>query len=208
MKNPITILLVEDNADHIADLKAMLDEELPRLPIAVNCLWAADLQGAMSLWGQFNPDAVMTDVFFPTAPGCPEDGKNGKFVVERCLLELKPVVWVTSTFHHGSRTEPLSRWGREHGLEMFDSETEDDSEAEAPHKPWKEALFGLFYTILALEMNVARFLNGKLVGKDGYSLKVSGLSIKYDYFGEPQKPFDLAKEPVMAKMVELGFPRT
>lgn len=193
MKNPINILVVEDRANHIADCRVMFEEVLPKLPIQVNVLWAKDLMEAISLLPQ--ADAVMTDVFFPASLGTSDEEPNGQKLVERCLTESKPVVWVTSTYHHGKKTEPISRWGRKRGLEMFDCQSAD--EGEASNKPWKEAFYGLLYCVVALDIKYARFEDGAYLGEH------QAMAVQYIF--EEGKPI---KDPAIAQMAKMGFPRS
>jgi hypothetical protein len=203
MKDPLTILFVEDSDGHLADLQQMLAVELPRLPIRVNALFARYLLKADALFDQ--ADAVMTDVFFPVGVGR-EEG-CGKTIVERCLVEGKPVVWVTSTYHHGTKTDPLNEWGREHGLEMFDCVTLDaggDNDNEGEHKPWKSALLGLLYTVTAVEIGEALFKDGNIVRNDQHKSGLRhSLNEMWSYLEGKR---DIAKEPVLSKMKEEGFP--
>jgi hypothetical protein len=210
MNSPLKMLVVEDRVNHIADCQTMLEEVLPRIPIRVNVLWARDLQEAASLLPQ--ADAVMTDVFFPTAPGGNAEEPNGQVVVERCLDQSKPVVWVTSTYHHGKRTDPVSRWGRERGLRMFDCRSAESNccnDAEDQHKPWKKALYGLFYLILALEGGHYVISDGVLENRGSASAHPNNFASiylrpeKYPEVGEHSEG-----DPVWAKVLELGFPRS
>lgn len=203
MKNPLKILFVEDSDWHLIDLRQILTTELPRLPIRVEALLAQNLIEAKALLDQ--ADAVMTDVFFPAMSGGKEEG-NGRKVVERCLAEGKPVVWITSTYHHGLKTSDLNEWGRERGLEMcdcYDPESQSgDGDAEAKHKPWKKALFKLLYTITAVEIGIAQFKDGCLVQtRNNDGLRHQMYEISYHL-----EKGDLSKEPVLAKMKEEGFP--
>jgi CheY-like chemotaxis protein len=214
MKSPLNLLVVEDNANHIADLRTMLEEELPRLPITVNILWASDLQEAMTIFDQSNPDAVMTDVFFPPARGGNDKEPNGQKVVERSLMEQRPVVWVTSTYHHGRQTDGMSSWGRDHGLEMFDCYIDDNKDGEAPHKPWKEALYGLLLLILHIDAGKCIFQDGRMEetrihkGEKQFQTFMGGTRINFaiqQFFSD--KEIDVKNIPLLLKMVELGFPR-
>lgn len=208
MMNPLTMLVVEDRPNHMTDLNAMLEAELPRIPVQVKVLYAQDLETALQLLPQ--ADIVMTDVFFPAGPGEPEQ-PNGQIVVERCLAEQKPVVWVTSTHHHGRSTNDVSQWGRKHGLEMFDCYVDDD--CEAPHKPWKEGFYGLLYLTLCVEVGHCVFLDGKMMGPEvdwtgtpqRYPFGKSA-HIAYELFSD--KEIDTGYYPLARKMVEMGFPRS
>ena len=166
MKNPITLLCVEDRDNYLVDLQAMLATELPRLPFEVKVLYARDLATAAELFSQ--SDAVLTDVFFPAIPGGDEEG-NGQIIVARCLAEGKPVEWVTSTFRHGTKTNPLNEWGRHCGMEMFDSEKMGYSvrrDEEAPQKPWKKAFYSLLCLMIDVEKGKFTFQDGKIMERD------------------------------------------
>ena len=143
----VMLLIVEDQDHHAADLKEVLDAELPTFPVTVEVIWTRTLEEALEALPR--ADAVMSDLFFPESEGHDASAPNGKSVVERCLETTTPVVWVTSTFHHGQATDPLSSWGRRIGLTMFDIEmcgvdgwTIGDGEGK--HKPWRVALYSLF----------------------------------------------------------------
>jgi hypothetical protein len=212
MKNTLNILVVEDHANHLADCQAMFEELLPKFPIQVNVLWAKDLKEAFSLLPQ--ADAVMTDVFFPAAPGGTDEEPSGQVVVSWCLDQSKPVVWVTSTHHHGKKTEPINQWGREHGLVLFDCQAEGASyynDLEGQHKPWKEALYGLFYLILAFEGAHCVVSDGVLKNSKGSRLGgepncVASLYLQPDLF--PRGGRTTSDDLVWPRMLELGFPRS
>lgn len=143
----MTLLVVEDRENHLADVKEMLATEMPHLPLKLDVIYASTLEEAERFLDQ--ADIVMTDVFFPAKAGGDAEEANGKVVVERCLEANKPVVWVTSTHHHGRKTNAVSEWGRRLGMEMFDCD--DVGNGDGEHKPWKAALFGLFYAVVRRE---------------------------------------------------------
>ena len=161
VKSPLTVLVVEDNSGHMEDCRTMLKEVCPKLSIEVMVVEATNLKEAFELLPQ--ADVVMTDVFFPTRTGMSADEPNGMTVVEECLYHSKPVVWVTSTYHHGHKTESVSGWGRSRGLEMFDCNP-SHPDGEAPHKPWKKAFVGLLFLTLAFEVGCCKVEDKKLVG--------------------------------------------
>jgi|GEM_PF-6017112 len=203
MKLPLKILFVEDNPKHLADLKQVLDVELPRQPVEITPLYASSLTEAVHLLEEV--DAVMADVFFPSVIGEKEEG-NGQAIVELCLNREKPVVWITSTYHHGPKTNDLNDWGRDHGLEMYDcydpQSQSGDGNNEAEHKPWKRALLGLLYTITAVEIGFAIFKDHCLV----QSRNGEGLRHRVYEIGYHLEKGDFSKEPVLDKMKEEGFP--
>lgn len=183
MNDHMTMLIVEDNAAHLADAKKMLERELPLLPITLSVIYATTLEEAESLIER--ADIVMTDVFFPSTAGCSAEEPNGKNVVEMCLATNTPVVWITSTYHHGSKTNAVSEWGRKRGLEMFDC---DAGDGEAEHKPWKAALYGLLYAVVCRELG-----NPKAMAATG----------KWHMPRKPEQCADYGKE--WAEMLKMGF---
>jgi hypothetical protein len=201
MKNPLTVLVVEDNPNHVADLEAMLAEERPRLPIELTVVIATNLFDATLQIGR--SDAVMSDVFFPDDAGGAEM-PNGKQVLIACLATKIPAVWITSTYHHGARTDPVNQWGRKHGFEMFDclelAGKNRDSEAE--HKPWKAAFYGLLYSAVALELALLDIKDGKLCGTEpGFYAGIGQHRVGL-FLGTHDND---GKDPVITKMLELGF---
>jgi len=212
MKSTISILVIEDRANHIADCKAMIETERTRLPIQVNVLWANNLEEALSLLDQ--ADAVMTDVFFPSISGGNDEEPSGQKVVEQCLAKCMPVVWVTSTYHHGKKTNSVNGWGREHGLEMFDCRDGGDPYAnvEGTHKPWKDAFYGLLGLIVALEEEFCVFCDGKIMRKswgDEYDAHDCAGHLSYYLLSgaDPKESGDSIMIPVLEKMKAMGFPK-
>lgn len=142
----LNILLVEDNDNHAADCVSMLAEIQDRLPVQVTLTRATTLEDALPLVAE--ADGVLTDVFYPAKAGDSAETPSGQQMVAHCLRIGKPVVWCTSTYHHGTRTNTVSQWGREHGLEMFDTCAEN---GEAPYKPWDQALAAIVLFVRGVE---------------------------------------------------------
>jgi CheY-like chemotaxis protein len=201
LNTPLTLLVVEDNPGHLADLHTMLSEELPQLPIQIVILEATDLGTALT--GYPAADAILTDVFFPDTRGGDAEVPNGQKIVERCLADGKPVQWITSTFHHDAKTEEPSRWGRERGLEMFDSEAAGSPQNNK--KPWLLALYGVLYSAIAVEMGIYRFENGKIVSTNPVIKTRLSWGPPLCFFQQrPRKTFgDI--DPVTKKMLDMGF---
>ena len=216
MKNPFTLLVVEDRDNHLEDVKAVIAAEQPRLPIQLNVLYARNLNEALSLFD--SADGVMTDVFFPVSNG-EEEVHAGQTLVGYCLTENKPVVWVTSTYHHGNKTDPINNWGRQRGLEMFDCPSVS-GDHEALHKPWRKALYGLFYSAVATEIGECFLIEGRLMGperkvfwsdtpqRDGF--RITEFLIERFFFSprhEREKLTEGKDDPTVKKMLEMGFRR-
>jgi len=149
MKN-LNLLIVEDNPKHMADLKIVLEQELPKWPIQMNTTWTTTLEDAC--YGLQRADIVMSDVFFPTGSGGRE-APNGQNVAAEALAAGKPIVLVTSTYHHGDRTESIHEWCLENKVTLFDCYSLNRN-AEAAEKPWKRALYGLLVVATAQEMGI------------------------------------------------------
>ncbi len=137
------ILLVEDNPKHLADARMLLEERITRGVIS-RVDYASTLASAMNYLRTETYDGVMSDVFFPEDDGKPE-AQHGTHVAEYVLAQGNPVVLVTSTYHHGSRTQPVCRWGRERGIELIDRGNLDNMEIDASEKNWKRAFLNLAY---------------------------------------------------------------
>lgn len=143
----LNILLVEDNDVHAEDCTSMLAEIQDRLPAQVILTRATNLKEALPLVD--SADGVLTDVFYPMVPNGAAEVPSGQSMVAHCLQVGKPVVWCTSTYHHGTATNAVSQWGRERGLEMFDAASSGDGEA--PVKPWDAAIAGIVLLVLGVE---------------------------------------------------------
>ncbi|OGL61623.1 hypothetical protein A3C09_02225 [Candidatus Uhrbacteria bacterium RIFCSPHIGHO2_02_FULL_47_44] len=214
MKNLIKILVIEDRANHIADAKQMFEDVKSNLPVEFEVLYAVNLASAMSLIA--NVDCVMTDVFFPDVIDG-EEKPNGQTIVEHCLNMEKPVVWVTSTYHHSKKTQPLYAWGRIRGICLFDcSVGTHNNDSEGEHKLWKEALFGLLSIMIGLEMKLYMYKYDlhhaqgivlmQVEGENDTSRPgpLRGTNMIQRYLAMPVKN-DFLIYRVVHKMQELGF---
>lgn len=180
MKN-LNLLIVEDNPKHVADLKTVLEQELPKWPMQVNSTWTTTLEDAC--YGLQRADIVMSDVFFPTRSGGREV-PNGQNLAVEALESSKPVVLVTSTYHHGDRTESIHEWCLENQIALFDCYNLNRN-AEATEKPWKKALYGLIFLAVAQEIGEPTRIG------DSFHLYLRGKTT----------------DTVTQRMVEMGFPR-
>ncbi len=146
------LLVIEDRDNHWDDAKNFFSQPLP---IEFEMLHATTLETALELLPK--ADWVMSDIFFPTKTGNAEK-TNCKQVVVECLKSGKPIVLITSTHHHGTKTEPVNKWARKLHVEIFDKESllpgSRDLENEAEHKPWKDAFVGLMYLVTGLKLGL------------------------------------------------------
>ncbi|MDO8511929.1 MAG: hypothetical protein Q7S57_01540 [bacterium] len=200
------LLAVEDNTLHLRDLMQVIGELPDDFPLDLEIKCVRSLREALN--NLESADGVITDVFFPEIPDGDATQPNGKKVVEACIAAQKPVVWITSTYHHGTMTNAVSEWGRDRGLEMFDCPNAGRGSEEAPHKPWKEALYGLIYTAVEIEMKLLQFKDGQIQRRVNYNKDFSLAAGIYRELmllylsAENIKPY-----PVMKKMLDMGFPR-
>ena len=98
-------------------------------------------------------DVVMTDDFFPAAPGEPV-GPNGAIMMEHCHSQKKRVVWIAPKHLYGTATIPMSKWEREHELDPFGDDHVGPA-GESLHKPWRAAFIAIM--ALAIGMHVDPF---------------------------------------------------
>ncbi len=221
MKNVLSLLVVEDQQHYLEEVRKLLTSE--QLPVVLQVRYATDLEEALQLLP--DSDMVMTDVFFPSSRGG-EEQPNGKRIVEECLKTDKPVVWVTSTWHHGKKTNPLSEWGRSKGLEMFDAlqsgERLKDSEGEASHKPWKRAIYGVISLLLRQEFQLITITEDGInvaapyPEEDGeeqdawrrqrrFAQNLPDWVRFFMFVDQEQREYLVAQDPVAAEMIQLGF---
>jgi len=139
------ILLVEDNPKHLADAKTLLEERV-RSGVIGGVDYASTLRQAMESLRTGDYTGMLLDVFFPNDEGETEQPNCVK-VDEYALDKGMPFVLVTSTYHHGRKTEPVSKWAREKHMELVDRFPKTSEEEEAPTKEWEGAYLALAYLI-------------------------------------------------------------
>ncbi len=152
------LLVIEDDPNHLADAKSVFGDVE-----GLDVLYAEDGKQARKAFGVSNftslyglqdiVDGVITDLFFPLAPGefrveAVNEGPNGLIIGALCQRAGIPYVICTSGYHHGSKYE----WASQMSSAMAgdapifvdcdpgrgrDGETNYDGES--PHKPWREA---------------------------------------------------------------------
>lgn len=210
----ITILAVEDDPNIFEDLDKMLDKFFNALhddfPYNFEILFTDNLRDATNdlqkaTW-------VITDVCFAEVPNGDATQPYGMQIVRKCVCLRKPVVWVTSTLRHGLLTNAANDWGREHGIEMFVCPQNELVDDEAPHKPWKEAFFGLIITAIGLELGEVVYHSDGVIrkkdGNKGFVLFSKQCKTMTDRWLDTKTTVDfLRREPILARMLDMGFPR-
>jgi len=124
MSKPLHILVIEPNQASFAYLRGYcLNWRLHGLPREISLTQIADLK-TFQRYADFREfDAVITNVIFASSLHPSERETplpNGKLVVEYCLSNNKPVVWL-STFQDSSIAEEQREWGLQRGVELIDN---------------------------------------------------------------------------------------
>lgn len=139
------ILLVEDNPIHLRDARAMLEKRLLHKSIE-GYDFATNLTDAQKLLHVNHYQGVLTDVFFPRKEGELEE-QFGTTIGEYAIANKVPYILITSTAHHGEKTQPVCSWARNHGIEIVDAQLKGGFEGEASEKNWRGAYIALSYLI-------------------------------------------------------------
>lgn len=139
MKN---VLVVEDNPTHLTHAKEFLEGRVTNG--AINRVdYVSTLDQALEKLQTNNYDGIITDVFFPGNEGFSAEEQNGTTMAQCALDRGIPVVLNTSTYHHGSRTQPVCDWVRKRNMKLVDMCVSKD--VEAPTKNWFGAYVVLAY---------------------------------------------------------------
>ncbi|MBS3171809.1 hypothetical protein J4449_04320 [Candidatus Woesearchaeota archaeon] len=150
MIKKLEILVVEDQPKHLADVKAVLED---RRQYGTEADYVSTLDGIKRELKEKKYDGILSDVFFPEKEGG-EEAPSGLWVAEYGIQNGVPFVLVTSTYHHGSKTEPIHSWlCYDKGLALVDLQHLDenyqmkDSEGESGRKNWKGGFLSLMFFI-------------------------------------------------------------
>ncbi|MFA6100148.1 MAG: hypothetical protein WC750_04745 [Patescibacteria group bacterium] len=153
------MLIVEDNANHLADAKSLVTRISEAFGLEVR--YASTLEEATNLieWAE----VVVSDLFFPQVRGGSPDPVmprlsgseeliafapqiSGVALAAKVLAAGKKVIFCTSTYHHGDKTRPGDFWARTHGVQMVDVDLDDDNpNGEAASKSWDAAVLYAVY---------------------------------------------------------------
>lgn len=156
----IRILVIEDSPDNLEEAEETLKDVINNSRLEVRYTTTLkkaieQIQGGIE--GPY--DGVLSDIFFPYEGG-DEPELYGTRVGEMLLKKGVPVFLITSTHHHGQRTEPASTWARSKGMELFDVPSEglirDLNGKVKPigwKKCWADAFFQLIKLIIGKERN-------------------------------------------------------
>ncbi len=150
MTNLRRILVIEDNEKHRRDVEALLEERIAQgVPLTID--YVATLDDAMSKLSGSQYDGILSDVLFPKAKGGEEE-QHGTDIATYAMQHQIPWVLVTSTFHHGAKTEPANQFARSCGSEIVDchpdfKKGDDYNTFNSPNKNWKAGYVALMYFI-------------------------------------------------------------
>jgi CheY-like chemotaxis protein len=140
-----TLLLIEDNPNHLAEAKALLEDRITVRAIS-GVDYATNLTEAEELLRTRKYDGIISDVFFPKETGGTEQ-QLGTTIGQYALDNKIPFVLVTSTHHHGYKTEPVTHWIRARGMNLVDAADLKDRNIEANYKSWCCGYTAIMYLI-------------------------------------------------------------
>lgn len=118
----LELLAIEDNPKHLSDLREVMGGRV-EAGVVGRVDYATTLTEAYEHLGDRSYDGVLSDIFFPDLGGRCEE-QNGQQVANYCLQSQIPFVLVTSTHHHGKRTDPVCQWIRGKGMNLVDAMVE------------------------------------------------------------------------------------
>lgn len=163
MKNPLTILVVEDDDKHYSDFEEALGFVQGQVSIELRVQRARTLQEGFKLASDC--DACITDAIFPAKTG-EEPRDHGHMVANEFLEQKKAVVVCTSGNHHGADIKESYYVGNR-GVKLFDCEPNfripgriDEIKlrpVNSSRKPWLQAIYGLLLVQQGLEDEVFWF---------------------------------------------------
>ncbi|MDO8656425.1 MAG: response regulator [Nanoarchaeota archaeon] len=159
----LELLVVEDTPSHMEDVQTLLKARV-EAGVKLQVDYASTLQEAQEKLAARRYDGIMSDLFFPEKVG-EETSDLGTQVARYALQQKIPFVIVTSTYHHGRKTESASRWLRDDvNIGLIDASTED-RDGEAIHKNWRGGYLTLMYFIEAVQEGVVTFKGQRVEGK-------------------------------------------
>src|SRR3989338_6559285 len=170
------IVVIEDQQKHLEEVKGLIEARSD----IVSAVYAANLAAAIDTLNSRKYDGILSDAHFPEREGAPES-PCGKQIIDYAMTNRLPFTIVTSTYHHGSKTEPISRASRSAGIELIDEEDVGDSESSS--KRWSDGLATLVFLIdaqrawqLTYEVKKSRLTGQEslqMIGPDGQQVKFS-----------------------------------
>mgnify|MGYP001489112488 CR=1 FL=1 len=153
----LDILVIEDQNKHFWDVEEELNGRIAEgVPLKVD--YAANLKEALALIEKEDYDGIISDIFFPEeAPGgslSDDLGPRGRVVALKAMEKSIPVVFCTSTWHHGEETEPVYQFSIDHQIPFVDRYVDLEGPKEAESKDWKTAYRILVQEIIKKSLNV------------------------------------------------------
>jgi len=148
MTEKLEILVVEDQPHHLADVRAVIDS---RRQYGIEADYVSTLDDAKRKLEEKRYDGILSDVFFPEREG-EEESASGLWIAEYGLENKVPFILVTSTYHHGRKTEEVNQQLRiKYKIGgLIDAEPEGcspNTDLEVKKKNWKGGLLALAYFI-------------------------------------------------------------
>lgn len=146
----LEILVIEDGTKHLSNAQELLNERQE----LISADYASTLEDSLKMLEEKRYDGVLSDIFFPTRKGGEEE-PNGEVIINYCMENKLPVTLITSTHHHGAKTEPIYKLCCRKRIEMIDAINHE--EAEKNEKNWKYGITALAQDIIGIEKGLITF---------------------------------------------------
>lgn len=202
------IAVIEDNPKHLEDVKKIIT---PRENL-VEAVYATNLEEALALLNSRKFEGILSDAHFPRIAGGLEES-SGIDMIDYAMEKRMPITIVTSAYHHGKKTEPISQRARDSGIELIDTYIEGNKEAESPTKKWSCGLATLVFLIDRARTGQLRFATITSMAADGEHLGISscqgeGNSVYFDLPPYKETALDEIKQRFGFKFDNFGNEET
>ena len=115
MTNKYKIVVIEDNPKHLKDVRGLINKRQD----LVKAVYTTNLADALYELDSRKHEGVLSDAHFPEHEGGPES-PCGIQVIDYAMGHKMPFTIVTSDWHHGEKTEPISERSLCSGMEIID----------------------------------------------------------------------------------------
>ena len=106
-----------------------------------------------------------------------------------------PLVFCTSTFHHGAKTEPVHKYAGQKKIAMIDSYVDGDGEAEK--KEWSQAYQALIARIAISKIDKSELVKSQEAGRRSDEFKEAYEKVEAE-FSEIVKPLSLSGDKYLS----------